>query len=153
MPWFSSAGSVHPPLPCFIHPSPLDVTTSSDLQITSQACLHSECLVSLALTHRHPPLTVSSHSANPITYVFSHTSLPSCIFSHTYLPSCVSSLMRLFPHVACPSRVSSLMWLVPHTSLPLHGLSLTCLVSSLAFVIPILAWMPDIIAAAQLSPV
>lgn len=147
MPWFSSSGSVHPPLPLFIHPSPFDVTALNDLQATSRGCLHSKCLVSLTLTHRHP-LPVSSHSVNPLAYLFPHTCLPSGIFPHTSLPSRVSSLVRFFPHVSLPlcvsslahlfpcasllSRVSSLMHLFPHVSLPSHVSSLACLFPCMA---------------------
>ena len=139
-----------PPLQmrCFPHPhGPHPLTPSPP------ACLFSFCQTPhLCLPSHMPSLTcLFPHMALP-SRIFSHTSHPSCIpsLAHLFpcasLALCVSSLAHLFPHVACPSHISSLTW-----SLPSHGLSLTHLVSSLAFVIPILAWMPDVIATAQLS--
>jgi len=88
---------------------------------------------------------------------------PACLFSfhqplHLSLTSHIPSLVHLFPCEARPSRsrVSSLMLacLFPHAcvSLPSQGSSLTHLFPHMSLPslsqYPILAWMPDVIAAA-----
>ena len=118
-----------PPLqmPCFPCPHPL--TPSSPI------CLFSFC--------QPCHLCLPSHMSS-LTHLFPHASSLTHLFPCVSLPSHISSLTWLVPHASLPLCISSLTWLVPHTSLPSHSFSLTHLVSSLAFVIPILAWMLNV---------